>query len=84
MGPERGMTVAELIEELRGLPPQREVRFMLADNTEEPLAREDIKASSSGPFGKILLKPTKAVAKSEEDEDDRCSHANRCMHFDEA
>ena len=87
MGQERGMTVAELIEELSKLPQGREVRFLLDNYFEEPLARQDIKTSNEGARGKVLLKPTVAVGKAEDADDDdgeRCRYSHRCVHFREA
>jgi len=81
----RGMTVAELIEELREFPQGREVRFVLSNDEEEPLVREDIKTDGSGVRGKILLRPSLAARKGGEiGSKCCCRHADECMHFEEA
>lgn len=80
----RGMTVAELIEELRGLEQGREVRFVLASDAEEPLVRDDIKTESGGARGKVLLRPSIAARKGGGiGSECCCRHADECMHFEE-
>lgn len=86
----RGMTAAELIEELKRLEPNREVRLVLAgDETElEPVTRENIVTRE----GAILIKPYLAPMQRPEGDGgvqelnchDRCEHARRCMFFEEA
>ena len=46
MGPERGMTVADLIEHLQGIPPHFDVRLDVSDDHEVPLSRENIQRDS--------------------------------------
>lgn len=83
----RGMTAAELIAELQHLEPHREVRLVLADDSEEPVTRENIQHSKGAvlfkPYFAPMQKPVVDGGSQGRREHKRCVFARECMHFEE-
>ena len=73
MGPERGMTVAELIEELRGMPPSRQVCLKSPSGERELLTKENLRLGGDGlsvrePMGPLFIIMSPEAAQFEKEE----------------
>ncbi|WP_027176857.1 hypothetical protein [Desulfovibrio aminophilus] len=86
--PVRAMTVAELIEHLGRFPEWMPVRITLErdDFSEtEPLTRENLVIGNAemtdGPF--VAIRPYTLENEDAPNLSGRCTHAYRCMHFEE-